>query len=57
MDAAVASARKRNLGDAWALNRRADGADISPLVAGLLARWEAVRTRTLTTDELLQTFY
>jgi phage terminase large subunit-like protein len=57
LDAAVSSARKRNLGDAWALNRRADGADISPLVAAVLARWVAVKTRTLTTDELLQTFY
>jgi phage terminase large subunit-like protein len=38
LDAAVAGARKRNLGDAWAWARRV-GADVSPLVAVTLARW------------------
>jgi hypothetical protein len=45
MSAAIRSARKRNLRDAWALDRRSGGADISPLVAAVLARWEAAKTR------------
>jgi hypothetical protein len=37
LDAAVAAARKRNIGDTWAWARR-EGADVSPLVAATLAR-------------------
>ncbi|MFB7597251.1 terminase [Streptomyces sp. NPDC056160] len=36
---ALAGARKRELGDAWAWARRGVGVDISPLVAATLARW------------------
>jgi len=38
---ALTGARKRPLGDAWALSRRNASADISPLVAGALAHWLA----------------
>ncbi|MFJ2870602.1 terminase [Streptomyces sp. NPDC087298] len=36
---ALAGARKRELGEAWAWSRRTVGVDISPLVAVTLARW------------------
>lgn len=36
---ALAGARKRDLGEAWAWARRGEGVDISPLVAVTLARW------------------
>lgn len=36
---ALAGARKRDLGDAWAWARRGVGVDITPLVAGTHARW------------------
>jgi hypothetical protein len=36
---ALAGARKRDLGEAWAWSRRGVGVDISPLVAVTLARW------------------
>jgi hypothetical protein len=36
---ALAGARKRDLGDAWAWARRGVGVDISPLVAATHARW------------------
>jgi len=39
LDAAVAGARKRPLGDAWAWHRRDVSVDISPLVASTLAFW------------------
>lgn len=39
MATALAGARKRDLGDAWAWSRRTPGVDISPLVAGTLAPW------------------
>jgi phage terminase large subunit-like protein len=39
---AVAAARKRPLGDAWAWARKAGG-DVSPLVAATLARWQLAR--------------
>jgi hypothetical protein len=48
LDSAVASARKRSLGDAWAWARKTGG-DISPLVAVTLARWGLVNAR----DELV----
>ena len=39
LDAAVAGAAKRSLGDSWAWARRGLSVDISPLVAVSLARW------------------
>lgn len=39
--AAVRGARKRDLGDAWAWSRRSSSVDISPLVAGTLAVYQA----------------
>ncbi|MFD4740951.1 terminase [Streptomyces virginiae] len=43
--AALAGARKRELGEAWAWARRGVSVDISPLVAVTLAAW-GLRTRT-----------
>jgi hypothetical protein len=40
---ALAAARKRNLGDAWAWHRK-DSTDISPLVASTLALWGLTAT-------------
>ena len=48
LDAAVAAAVRRPLGDAWAWNRR-DGADISPLVAATLALWLAAEAEAAPT--------
>jgi hypothetical protein len=39
LDAAVAGARKRSVGDAWAWARKDTSVDVSPLVAATLARW------------------
>jgi hypothetical protein len=39
LDAAVAGAERRQLGDAWAWSRRASSVVISPLVACTLASW------------------
>lgn len=39
LTAALAGARKRDVGDAWAWARRSDGVDISPLVAATHAVW------------------
>jgi phage terminase large subunit-like protein len=39
LSTALAGARKRELGDAWAWARRGVGVDISPLVAATLAKW------------------
>jgi hypothetical protein len=39
LNSAIAGARTRSLGDAWAWARRATTSDISPLVAVTLARW------------------
>jgi phage terminase large subunit-like protein len=41
MNAAVAAAATRKLGDAWAWSRSASSVDISPLVAATLALWGA----------------
>lgn len=41
---AIAGAKPRPLGEAWAWGRRTSGVDISPLVAATLARW-AYETR------------
>ncbi|MDZ7732212.1 MAG: terminase large subunit [Acidimicrobiia bacterium] len=43
LDAAVAGADKRNVGDAWLWGRRQSSVDISPLVAVTLARWGLLR--------------
>jgi hypothetical protein len=42
LDAAVAAARKRQIGDTWAWARR-EGGDVSPLVAVTLARWGLIK--------------
>lgn len=39
MATALAGAKKRDLGDAWAWARKIEGVDISPLVASTLAMW------------------
>ena len=39
LDAAVHGAKRRQLGDAWAWDRKRSDVDISPLVAVTLARW------------------
>jgi len=39
LDAALAGAKRRALGDGWAWDRRTSTADISPLVAFTLAHW------------------
>lgn len=39
LDAAVRGASRRPMGDAWAWSRKNSLVDISPLVAGTLARW------------------
>jgi hypothetical protein len=41
LDAAVAAAATRKLGDAWAWSRSSSAVDISPLVAATLALWGA----------------
>lgn len=41
LNVAVASAKKRKLGDAWAWNRTTAASDITPLVAATLAHWGA----------------
>lgn len=39
LDAAVAGAERRNVGDAWLWGRRQSSVDVTPLVAVTLARW------------------
>jgi hypothetical protein len=39
LDAAVAGAITRPLGDAWAWSRKSSSVDISPLVASTMALW------------------
>jgi len=41
LSVAVKNASTRPLGDAWAWSRRASSGDISPLVAGTIALWQA----------------
>ncbi|MGP3684146.1 terminase [Streptomyces sp. IBSNAI002] len=48
--AALAGARKRDLGEAWAWARRGVSVDISPLVASTLAAW-GLRTRVDEVEE------
>jgi hypothetical protein len=42
LDAAVAGAKKRTVGDAWAWARKDTSVDVSPLVAVTIARWAAM---------------
>lgn len=46
LDAAVAGAARRPLGDAWLWSRSRSTVDISPLVAVTLAAWAAARRRS-----------
>ncbi|WP_392967188.1 terminase [Streptomyces sp. LN245] len=39
LDTALAGAKKRDLGDAWAWTRRSEGTDVSPLVSSTYALW------------------
>lgn len=39
LETALAGARKRDLGEAWAWTRRSEGVDVSPLVAATYALW------------------
>ncbi|MFF5001710.1 terminase [Streptomyces phaeochromogenes] len=39
LTSAVAGAKKRDLGDAWAWTRRSEGTDVSPLVSSTYALW------------------
>ena len=41
LSVAADGAARRPLGDAWALSRKDSGADITPLVSAVLARWGA----------------
>jgi len=45
---AVAAARRRRVGDAWAWHRRNTDTDISPLVAATLARWGLLQSMSAT---------
>lgn len=57
LDVAVDGARKRDVGDAWAWNRKNPQTDITPLVAVTLAAWgvgrEAPRTRRRGTGKVM----
>lgn len=50
LDAAVAGAEKRTVGDAWLWSRKDSSVDISPLVAVTLAHREGKSRRTLNLD-------
>lgn len=50
LNAAVAGARRRDVGEAWAWGRKGSGADISPLVAATLALW-GLKGRPVTTGD------
>ncbi len=50
LDAAVAAATKREVGDAWAWTRKNSAGNISPLVAATLARAEATSTVDVSTQ-------
>lgn len=52
---AVAGARKRNLGDAWAWSRKSSAVDISPLVGCTLAFW-GVATTVIFDGPLIEVF-
>lgn len=44
LDAAVAGARKRSVGDAWAWARKDTTVDVTPLMAATVARWAALHS-------------
>lgn len=52
LDAAMAGAVKRKIGDTWAFNREASLSDISPLVAVTVAHWAHLDDPESTTDVL-----
>lgn len=51
LTAAVNGARTRRVGDAWALDRTASLADVSPLVGVVLARWALLTRGPLVKDD------
>ena len=51
LDAAVASAVKRDVGDRWAWGRKASGSDISALEAATLAAWGTTKQPTVSAYE------
>jgi hypothetical protein len=53
---AVAGARKRALGDAWAWSRKSSAVDISPLVACTLAYWGVATEPAPFTGPLIEVF-
>jgi hypothetical protein len=57
LNAAVASAQKRPLGDAWAWARSSTSADISPLVAVTLARWAHTKWGGLRSNRLVDNLW
>lgn len=57
LTSALLGARKRTLGDAWALSRRSASSDIAPIVAAALALWVSTVGRELNDEQLLSSFY
>ena len=57
LTAAVAGAKTRKLGDAWAWDRRGVSVDISPLVAATLARWAQAKFGRERTYDVLKSIY
>lgn len=57
LNAALAGAARRPLGDAWAWDRRGVSVDISPLVALTLARWAYVSRETKTVIDVSQSVW
>jgi hypothetical protein len=53
LDAAVAAASQRAIGEAWAWGRRASSANIAPLVAVTLARWGLISPPPFETPRVL----
>lgn len=53
LNAALAGATKRSLGDAWAWARQHSSVDISPLVAVTLARWALVQPEVAAADPVV----
>jgi phage terminase large subunit-like protein len=57
LNAAIAAAQKRPLGDAWAWARSSLSADISPLVAVTLARWAHAKWGNLRSNRLVDNLW
>lgn len=57
LNAAIAAAQKRPLGDAWAWARSSLSADISPLVAVTLARWAHTKWGGLRSNRLVDNLF